>query len=161
MFSSWFAQQLRQHMTGMNGIQMWFVQAHETVLTNLQTNVFLQINRVTFVLIVFSLNNRKLLWLAVLRLGRNCYIFPVFWTFCCLSSCSCGKMTSRKKVLLKVIILGDSGWVITLYNPVYILHVKTSIWRKNTKSTSFLKVVQCWGVEPPKCQDFSSNHWRL
>lgn len=25
---------------------------------------------------------------------------------------SCGTMTSRKKVLLKVIILGDSGWVI-------------------------------------------------
>lgn len=25
--------------------------------------------------------------------------------------CSCGTMTSRKKVLLKVIILGDSGWV--------------------------------------------------
>lgn len=33
-------------------------------------------------------------------------------TKCCLSSCSGGRrMTSRKKVLLKVIILGDSGWV--------------------------------------------------
>lgn len=32
------------------------------------------------------------------------------------SSPSCGKMTSRKKVLLKVIILGDSGWVMYQYS---------------------------------------------
>lgn len=31
-----------------------------------------------------------------------------------LSFSSCAKMTSRKKVLLKVIILGDSGWVTSL-----------------------------------------------
>lgn len=46
--------------------------------------------------------------------------------FSCVSSCSCGKMTSRKKVLLKVIILGDSGWVTTL-DCVHHCHVNQQI----------------------------------
>ncbi len=45
-------------------------------------------------------------WSASIR----SFLLPsnLFFFFCL---CSCGTMTSRKKVLLKVIILGDSGWV--------------------------------------------------
>lgn len=64
MCSSWFAQQLRKHMTKMNGIQTWLVQGHGTLHTNLQTNVFqgacVHRNRFTLVLTVLSLNIMKL-----------------------------------------------------------------------------------------------------
>lgn len=129
MWSSWFAQQPREHMTGMNGIQTWLAHAGE-LLTHLQANDFqrlLSLFKCIFWLcvacIVLQLRRtvcRVATWVDEIRAAVKVSGFPAQRaTKCCLSSCSGGRrMTSRKKVLLKVIILGDSGWVTSRFSSV-------------------------------------------
>lgn len=66
--SSWFAQQLRKHMTAVSGIHTWLVQGNETQHIKLSNRPVCKETELFFVLIMLFLVYRQLvvrLWLAM------------------------------------------------------------------------------------------------